>query len=181
MSSPMAAMLATSSGRRCARSANGRLKSSRGPARRKASRCCPAAGWSRGPSHGWAATVASPRTSNRPSHRQPHGSSSPRYNSSLAASQGYEIMNDNFESDSQADQWQRYIHAKLSAALSKRSSWFLFGLAFLAVYREVFETILFYAALASQGSGGAVFGGFVTGLVLLAVNAWAMQIGKGNI
>ena len=75
---------------------------------------------------------------------------------------------------SQADQWQRYIHAKLSAALSKRSSWFLFGLAFLAVYREVFETILFYAALASQGSGGAVFGGFVTGLVLLAVIAWAM-------
>src|SRR3546814_17700057 len=74
---------------------------------------------------------------------------------------------------SQADQWQRYIHAKLSAALSKRSSWFLFGLAFLAVYREVFETILFYAALASQGSGGAVFGGFVTGLVLLAVIARA--------
>src|SRR3546814_14150038 len=27
---------------------------------------------------------------------------------------------------SQADQWQRYIHAKLSAALSKRSSWFPF-------------------------------------------------------
>src|SRR3546814_16934449 len=75
---------------------------------------------------------------------------------------------------SQADQWQRYIHAKLSAALSKRSSWFLFGLAFLAVYREVFETILFYAALASQGSGGAVFGGFVTGLVLLAVIPWAL-------
>src|SRR3546814_17230717 len=72
---------------------------------------------------------------------------------------------------SQADQWQRYIHAKLSAALSKRSSWFLFGLAFLAVYREVFETILFYAALASQGSGGAVFGGFMDGLVLLAVPA----------
>src|SRR3546814_5903019 len=74
----------------------------------------------------------------------------------------------------QANKWQRYIHGKLSAALSKRSSWFLFGLAFLAVYREVFETILFYAALASQGSGGAVFGGFVTGLVLLAVIAWAM-------
>ena len=75
---------------------------------------------------------------------------------------------------SQADQWQRYIHAKLSAALSKRSSWFLFGLAFLAVYREVFETILFYAALASQGSGGAILGGFLTGLVLLAAIAWAM-------
>lgn len=51
----------------------------------------------------------------------------------------------------QAGAWQAYIRDKLSAALSKRSAWFLFLLAFVVVYREVFETILFYAALWSQG------------------------------
>src|SRR3546814_10011325 len=50
----------------------------------------------------------------------------------------------------QADQWQRYIREKLSRALSRQSAWFLFGLAFIVVYREVFETILFYAALRSE-------------------------------
>src|SRR3546814_1762119 len=54
----------------------------------------------------------------------------------------------------QADQWQRYIREKLSRALSRQSAWFLFGLAFIVVYREVFETILFYAALWTQGNGG---------------------------
>src|SRR3546814_10822271 len=36
----------------------------------------------------------------------------------------------------QADQWQRYIREKLSRALSRQSAWFLFGLAFIVVYRE---------------------------------------------
>src|SRR3546814_19244915 len=47
----------------------------------------------------------------------------------------------------QAGAWQRYIREKLSKALSRRSAWFLFGLTFVVVYREVFETILFYQAL----------------------------------
>lgn len=38
--------------------------------------------------------------------------------------------------------WQAYSRGNLSAALSKRSAWFLFLLAFIVVYREVFETIL---------------------------------------
>src|SRR3546814_1230053 len=37
----------------------------------------------------------------------------------------------------QADQWQRYIREKLSRALSRQSAWFLFGLAFIVVYREI--------------------------------------------
>src|SRR3546814_2215283 len=53
---------------------------------------------------------------------------------------------------SRADQWQRYIRDKLDKALSARSAWFLFLLAFVVVYREVFETILFYAALWTQRS-----------------------------
>src|SRR3546814_5169125 len=52
----------------------------------------------------------------------------------------------------QADQWQRYIREKLSRALSRQSAWFLFGLAFIVVYREVFEPILFYASLWPKGN-----------------------------
>src|SRR3546814_1868900 len=51
------------------------------------------------------------------------------------------------------------IREKLSRALSRQSAWFLFGLAFIVVYREVFETILFYAALWTQGNGGVMVAG----------------------
>ena len=51
---------------------------------------------------------------------------------------------------------------------------FLFGLAFLVVYREVFETILFYAALWAQGSGLALLAGMLSASVLLGVVGWLM-------
>lgn len=60
---------------------------------------------------------------------------------------------------SNAVAWQIYIREKLSHALTQRSAWFLFLLAFVVVYREVFETILFYAAIWNQGNGGAVLAG----------------------
>ncbi|MGY0556555.1 FTR1 family protein [Lysobacter sp. A421] len=75
---------------------------------------------------------------------------------------------------SQAGAWQRYIKEKLSHALSKRSAWFLFLLSFVVVYREVFETVLFYAALWSQGNGNAILAGGAAGAVVLAGIAWAM-------
>jgi high-affinity iron transporter len=75
---------------------------------------------------------------------------------------------------SQADEWQRYIRATLGKALTRGSAWFLFGLAFLAVYREVFETIIFYAALSTQGNGAVMFAGAATAIALLGVIAWAM-------
>lgn len=75
---------------------------------------------------------------------------------------------------SQADQWQRYIREKMSKALSGRSAWFLFGLAFIVVYREVFETILFYAALWTQGNGAAMLAGAASACLALALIAWAM-------
>ena len=74
----------------------------------------------------------------------------------------------------QADQWQRYIREKMTHALSGRSAWFLFGLAFVVVYREVFETILFYAALWTQGNGSALLAGAGAAVAILAVIAWAM-------
>lgn len=74
----------------------------------------------------------------------------------------------------QADQWQRYIRDKTSYALSRRSAWFLFGLSFIVVYREVFETILFYAALWTQGNRGAILVGAGSAMLLLGLSAWAM-------
>ncbi len=86
---------------------------------------------------------------------------------------------------SSAGRWQAYLQDRLSAALTKRSAWALFGLAFIAVYREVFETVLFYSALAADGNSSALLAGLLTGLVLLSVIAFVflrtsarMPIGK---
>ncbi|MEA3035418.1 MAG: high-affinity iron transporter [Sphingomonadales bacterium] len=74
----------------------------------------------------------------------------------------------------QADEWQRYIHEKVGHALSRKSAWFLFLLAFVAVYREVFETILFFAALSADGRLGALIAGAAAGLGTLALIALLM-------
>jgi len=66
-----------------------------------------------------------------------------------------------------AGQWQAYLRERMSAALSRKSAFFMFGLAFIAVYREVFETILFYAALWGQGNDRAILAGLATGVVCL--------------
>ncbi|MDY0749005.1 FTR1 family protein [Paucibacter sp. R3-3] len=68
-----------------------------------------------------------------------------------------------------AGQWQTYLRERMSAALDRKSAFFMFGLAFVAVYREVFETILFYAALWGQGSDGAIVAGLLTGIVGLVL------------
>jgi high-affinity iron transporter len=74
----------------------------------------------------------------------------------------------------QAGAWQRYVKEKLDKALSGGSSWLLFTLSFIAVYREVFETIIFYAALGSQGEGMAMIAGIAVAMALLGLTAWAM-------
>ncbi len=70
--------------------------------------------------------------------------------------------------------WQAYLKQKMSRALERRSAWFLFALAFVSVYREVFETILFYAALWGEGRQGWLLAGIGCAAVVLAVLAWAM-------
>ncbi|HVM97235.1 MAG TPA: FTR1 family protein, partial [Candidatus Acidoferrales bacterium] len=50
-------------------------------------------------------------------------------------------------SKTEAEKWQRYIRGKVQQAITRRSSVALAGAAFLAVYREGFETVLFYQAL----------------------------------
>jgi high-affinity iron transporter len=70
--------------------------------------------------------------------------------------------------------WQAYLRAKLSAALDRRSMIFLFGLSFIAVYREVFETILFYAALWTEGQKSAIGAGLFAGTIMLVGVAWVL-------
>jgi high-affinity iron transporter len=74
----------------------------------------------------------------------------------------------------QAGQWQRYIREKLHDALARDSRWFLFSLAFIAVYREVFETILFFTAMAAEGSVGSLVAGGLVGCAALGAIAVAM-------
>lgn len=75
---------------------------------------------------------------------------------------------------SHAGAWQSYIRDRLTGALSRGSGFFLLGLAFLIVYREVFETILFYAAIWNQGEAGAVLAGAALAVLALALIAWMM-------
>jgi high-affinity iron transporter len=73
-----------------------------------------------------------------------------------------------------AGRWQAYIRDKLSAALGRQSAVMLFVLAFVTVYREVFETVLFYAALWTEGTGAYLLAGLGLGIILLGLIAWVM-------
>jgi high-affinity iron transporter len=64
--------------------------------------------------------------------------------------------------------WSRFVQSRLSDALSRRSMFALASVAFLAVYREGFETVLFYKALALAGGGGRSTVPIVTGIVVAA-------------
>jgi high-affinity iron transporter len=85
----------------------------------------------------------------------------------------------------EAERWRAFVRQRLQAALTSRSRLALAGIAFLAVYREGVETVLFYAALAgtveSAGGAGAVLAGFVAGgvalaAVYLAMRRWGVRI-----
>lgn len=76
-----------------------------------------------------------------------------------------------------AGRWQQFIATHLKGALSRGTVWALAGVSFLAVYREAFETVLFYQALwtqAGEPAQGAVIGGFVAAVVALAAVSWAI-------
>jgi high-affinity iron transporter len=71
--------------------------------------------------------------------------------------------------------WSEFIRGQMTTAVKGGT---LFGFAlvsFFAVYREVFETVLFYQALWLESEGNAqaaVLAGFGVGAVALAVLAW---------
>lgn len=71
--------------------------------------------------------------------------------------------------------WQRFIQGSVNAALSRNTLWGLAGLSFISVYREVFETILFYQALwaqTSSGSANSMMMGFLSAILVLLGVAW---------
>jgi high-affinity iron transporter len=74
----------------------------------------------------------------------------------------------------QAGAWQRYVKERLASALSRRSAWFLFLLAFVVVYREAFETILFLTALWAEGGATGILAGVGTAAMILAIVAMAL-------
>ena len=51
---------------------------------------------------------------------------------------------------SQSAQWQQFIGQRVNALMSRGRLWGLAGLSFIAVFRECFETALFYQALWAQ-------------------------------
>jgi high-affinity iron transporter len=73
--------------------------------------------------------------------------------------------------------WQKFLNDKVGAALEKKTVWALALIAFFAVYRELFETVLFYQALwtqTTQDTRTALLSGMLTaGLTLFAVG-WGL-------
>ncbi|MBI1814521.1 MAG: FTR1 family protein [Deltaproteobacteria bacterium] len=79
-------------------------------------------------------------------------------------------------SKAEADKWQRFIQGKVKTALSTGSGFALAGAAFLAVYREGVETVLFYQALFGAASDASiVVGGLIAGAVALAMVSAVLQ------
>lgn len=74
-----------------------------------------------------------------------------------------------------AQRWNAFLKDQIQSALSQKTLWSLTAIAFMAVYREVFETILFYQTLWLQVGDDAkssVFGGIALAAVLLVIVTW---------
>jgi high-affinity iron transporter len=59
--------------------------------------------------------------------------------------------------------WNAFVRGRMEDALSTGSGWALGSVAFLAVYREGFETILFYKALLTSAQSAAAGTGVASG------------------
>ena len=77
--------------------------------------------------------------------------------------------------------WLEFMRARVASAIAAGSAAAFAGLGFAAVYREGFETVLFYQALATFSAGLELWVvlGVVTAAVALAVVAFAiLKLGK---
>jgi len=80
-------------------------------------------------------------------------------------------------SKSSTQAWQAFVKDSVGAALASRTLWTMAGVSFLAVYREIFETVLFYQALwvqAGETGSSALAGGLVAGAAVLAAIGWGL-------
>jgi len=76
-----------------------------------------------------------------------------------------------------AAQWQHYIRSHVDRHLNAGTLWGIAGLAFISVYREVFETVLFYQSLLAQSTTGQLnylVAGLMVGIAILSLIAWLM-------
>jgi high-affinity iron transporter len=76
-----------------------------------------------------------------------------------------------------ARRWTRLMEEKMRRALDGRTLFGLTLLSFIAVYREVFETVLFYQTLWPQvraGAQGALLGGALVAAGVLAAVTWCL-------
>ncbi|HIE55266.1 MAG TPA: FTR1 family iron permease [Chromatiaceae bacterium] len=70
--------------------------------------------------------------------------------------------------------WATFVKEKVGKALTTGSALTLAGLGFTVVYREGFETVLFYQALLFDADGTAVLAGFLVGLLIFIAVAYAI-------
>jgi high-affinity iron transporter len=78
---------------------------------------------------------------------------------------------------SYAEAWSRFIREQVGQALARRTLWAMAAVSFLAVYREMFEIVLFYEALWAQAGNagrGAVLGGMAAAALALGAIAFAI-------
>lgn len=83
---------------------------------------------------------------------------------------------------SHSKRWKKYVEHKIDNAMESSTLWVLGAVAFIAVYREMFETVLFYQAMwvqiESARSEEAFLLGILAAIALLLVIAFAiMRIG----
>ena len=70
-------------------------------------------------------------------------------------------------SKAEAASWSRYIDGKVQSSVEQGSAFTLAFTAFLSVFREGAEVVLFYQPMLSEGNPGMVWAGFGVGCVLL--------------
>lgn len=79
-------------------------------------------------------------------------------------------------SQAERSQWDKFIRGGAREAVTSGKVWTLAGLAFIAVYREAAETVLFYNALSNgASSGAAVIVGFAAGVFCLSGICFGIQ------
>ena len=79
-----------------------------------------------------------------------------------------------------ANRWQTFLQEQLHTALSSRTMWALALVSFLAVYREAFETVLFYQALWTQAAPAYVpiLSGVLAATITLVGLGWLLLRGS---
>lgn len=79
---------------------------------------------------------------------------------------------------STSKRWKKFVEHKIDSAMENSTLWILATVSFVAVYREMFETVLFYQAMWVQIDSGDVQQGFLLGIlvavVLLLILAFAI-------